>query len=105
MYQGAIITYRIGIAPLVKVTWVTEIKSVDEGRSFVDEQRFGPYKFWHHRHTFEEVAEGVLMKDHVHWAVPCEPFSSPVKALFVKPKVESIFRQRREILADYFSKE
>jgi ligand-binding SRPBCC domain-containing protein len=105
MYEGAIITYRIGLAPLVNVSWVTEIKSVDEGRSFVDEQRFGPYKFWHHRHSFEETPGGVIMRDHVHWALPVEPLTWPIKTWFVRPKVESIFRHRREILADYFSKE
>ena len=41
MYEGQIITYKVKILPGVWVPWVTEIKAVDEGKSFVDEQRFG----------------------------------------------------------------
>jgi ligand-binding SRPBCC domain-containing protein len=55
MYEGQIITYKVKILPGIWVPWVTEIKAVDEGKSFVDEQRFGPYQFWHHRHSFEEM--------------------------------------------------
>ena len=44
MFEGQIITYRVKLAPAVRISWVTEIKCVVEGRSFVDEQRFGPYK-------------------------------------------------------------
>ena len=43
------------VAPLVWVRWVTEITVAEERRAFVDEQRSGPYRFWHHRHSFEEV--------------------------------------------------
>ena len=46
MFEGRILTDRVKIAPAAHRSWVTEIKCVDEGRSFVDEQRFGPYKFW-----------------------------------------------------------
>ena len=95
MYEGQIITYRIRVAPAVKVTWVTEIKCVDEGRSFVDEQRFGPYKFWHHRHSFEAVDGGVLMRDKVHYALPFGIFGAIAHGIFVRRKVERIFRSRR----------
>ena len=44
-------------------------------RAFVDEQRFGPYKFWHHRHTFEEIPGGVLMRDLVHYGIGFGPFA------------------------------
>jgi ligand-binding SRPBCC domain-containing protein len=82
---------------------VTEIKAVDEGRSFVDEQRFGPYKFWHHRHCFEEVEGGVLMKDLVHYAMPFWPFGEFGHGMLVRPKLERIFGFRREILKKRFS--
>src|SRR6476620_10681681 len=51
LYDGQIICYRMKILPFVRVPWATEIKSVNEGISFVDEQRFGPYRFWHHHHS------------------------------------------------------
>ena len=55
MYPGLIIEYFIKPFPFVKFNWVTEITHVDEPKYFVDEQRFGPYKFWHHKHIFTEV--------------------------------------------------
>lgn len=105
VYPGAIIIHRIQIAPGLSMKWVTEIKAVEEGYSFVDEQRFGPYRFWHHRHSFEEVEGGVIIRDLVHWSVPFEPFTAPIKALFVKPKTLQIFEHRKKILADYFAKD
>ena len=102
MFDGQIITYRVRIAPLVHVTWVTEIKCVEEGRAFVDEQRFGPYKFWHHRHEFEAVPGGVLMRDKVHYALPFGPFGAIAHAIFVRRKLEWIFNFRRKLLAEKF---
>jgi ligand-binding SRPBCC domain-containing protein len=102
MFDGQIITYRVRIAPLVHVTWVTEIKCVEEGRAFVDEQRFGPYKFWHHRHEFVAVPGGVLMRDKVHYALPLGPFGEIAHALFVRRKLEWIFGFRRQLLARRF---
>ncbi len=37
---------------------------------FIDEQRFGPYAFWHHQHHFKEVIGGVEMTDEVNYAIP-----------------------------------
>lgn len=98
-FAGQIITYRIRVAPFVRLSWVTEIKCVEEGRSFIDEQRFGPYRFWHHRHLFEEVPEGVRMTDTVHYALPFGLFGSLAHLLFVRRKLQRIFGYRKEILA------
>ena len=103
MFEGQIITYRVKIAPAVWLAWVTEIKAVCEGRSFIDEQRFGPYKFWHHRHEFEPVAGGVLMRDTVHYALPFGLLGSLAHRLFVRRKLTWIFAFRREILARRFA--
>lgn len=98
MYDGQIISYRMKILPLVRVRWVTEIKSVEWGRSFVDEQRFGPYKFWHHHHTFEDIPGGVLMRDLVHYGLGFGPFGALANVVFVRKKLESIFAFRKEVL-------
>jgi len=102
MFEGQIITYRVRIAPFIHVTWVTEIKCLEERRAFVDEQRFGPYKFWHHRHEFEAVSDGVLMRDKVHYALPFWPFSEIAHFLFVRRKLEWIFNFRRTLLENRF---
>lgn len=104
MHEGQIITYKVKIAPLIWVDWVTEIKAVEERVAFVDEQRFGPYRFWHHRHHFEAVEGGVRMTDLVHYGLPFGPLGSLAHALFVRRKLEWIFGERRRILEERFGK-
>ena len=104
MVEGQIITYRIRIAPLIHVPWVTEIKSVKEPQSFIDNQISGPYTLWHHLHQFEETPEGVLMTDLVHYALPFGPFGSIADAVFVRRKLEHIFSYRRQTLEKHFGK-
>jgi len=55
MYPGMFIEYRVSPVLGIKMTWVTEITHVDEGKFFVDEQRVGPYSIWHHQHHIEEI--------------------------------------------------
>ena len=50
--------------------WVTEITHVQEPQYFADEQRFGPYALWHHKHHFKSVAGGIEMTDEVDYAIP-----------------------------------
>jgi len=104
MYDGQIITYKAKVVPLVSMTWVTEIKCVEEGVAFVDEQRFGPYRLWHHRHTFEEIDGGVLMTDVVHYVMPLGIIGEIARWLFVKEKLRRVFEFRRKILEDRFGK-
>ena len=104
MVEGQIITYRIRIAPLIHLAWVTEITSVKEPQSFIDNQISGPYSLWHHRHFFEETPEGVLMTDLVHYALPFGPFGSIAHAVFVRRKLEHIFTYRRQTLEKHFGK-
>jgi ligand-binding SRPBCC domain-containing protein len=104
MYEGQIISYKVKILPAIWVPWVTEIKAVDEGRSFIDEQRFGPYKFWHHRHTFEAVEDGVKVGDLVHYIMPLGPLGSGAHALFARRKLQRIFDFRQEVLERRFGR-
>lgn len=100
MYAGMIITYRVRPLLGVPVTWVTEITHVDEGRLFVDEQRFGPYRFWHHQHRFREVPGGVEVHDLIHYALPRG--AGPARALLVAPRLEAIFDHRMRVLEETF---
>lgn len=100
MYAGMIITYRVRPLLGVALRWVTEITHVDEGRMFVDEQRAGPYRFWHHQHLFREVPGGVEVGDVVHYALP--PGAGLLRPLLVAPRLEAIFDHRRRVLAEMF---
>ena len=50
MYPGQIIEYKVSPLKGFRINWVTEITHVIENEYFVDEQRIGPYSFWHHKH-------------------------------------------------------
>ena len=102
MFPGQIIVHRIQILPGIWSQWVTEIVEVADGHYFIDEQRSGPYRFWHHLHRFESCPEGVRILDRVHYALPFHPFSAPFHGLFIQPKLEQIFQFRREILERRF---
>ena len=102
MHEGQILVYRIRLLAGFKRAWVTEIKSVEFQRQFVDEQRFGPYRFWHHRHTFEETAEGVRMTDIIHYDVGFGVIGALVDRAYVTPTVRMIFSYREQTLSKRF---
>lgn len=70
MYAGQIIQYIVTPILGIKTTWVTEITHVKDKRYFVDEQRFGPYALWHHKHFINEINGGVEMEDIIDYKVP-----------------------------------
>lgn len=99
---GAIICYRITPLGRLKVSWITEITHLEKRRLFVDEQRFGPYKFWHHHHHFASVTGGVRITDRVHYALYGGPLAAPMHSALIRPKLENIFAYRRKTLAERF---
>lgn len=104
MYAGQIIQYNITPFPWVKMGWVTEITQVEDNRYFIDEQRFGPYAFWHHQHIFEKKNGGVLMTDILHYRVPLGIVGKLVNALFIQHKVGAIFDHRFKVLENKFGR-
>lgn len=102
MYEGQIITYEVYPFPGIKTNWVTEITQVSEGHYFVDEQRFGPYRMWHHEHRFEEQNGGVLMTDRVSYKLPFGFIGRMAHSLFVKKQLKQIFTFREAYLSQIF---
>lgn len=102
VYAGQIITYKIHPVLGIPLDWMTEITHVKEGQYFVDEQRKGPYGFWHHQHHFEETATGVKMTDIVHYALPFGIFGQLAHAIFVKKQLAAIFSYRKEKVEELF---
>ena len=103
MYAGQI-SYRVAPVPGIKTNWVTEITHVDEGKFFVDEQRFGPYSMWHHEHHFAENKNGVLMTDKVTYKIPFGFIGSIAQHLFVRRQLKGIFEYRVKALDEMFGK-
>lgn len=102
MYAGLIINYRVRPLLGVPIGWVTEITHVDEPHHFVDEQRFGPYRFWHHQHHFREVEGGTELVDIVHYAPPRSAPAAWVDRWMIAPRLQQIFAFRRQTLERLF---
>lgn len=97
-----IITYKVRPLLNIPITWVTEITHVRQPNFFVDEQRFGPYKFWHHQHIFKEVEGGIEMEDIVSYAVPFGFVGIIINRLIISEKINEIFSFRKEKLTELF---
>lgn len=103
MYAGMIITYKVKPVLNIPVTWVTEITAVKENEYFVDEQRFGPYSLWHHKHFTKPIEGGVLMTDIIHYKLPFGVFGT-IGIGFVKKKLNQIFNFRFKAVEEKFGK-
>ena len=101
-YAGLLLEYKVKIPVLGWTSWLTEIKYVTDGYSFMDEQRVGPYKLWLHKHTLEDVEGGTKMTDEIHYQMPFGPLGVIAHVLFVKRTLKQIFDYRREKLDEIF---
>lgn len=104
MYPGQIIQYKVRPIANIPMSWTTEITHVIDKKYFVDEQRFGPYSFWHHQHWFEANDKGVLMTDIVHYALPLGLLGRIANSLFVAKQLEDIFEYRFKVVDELFNR-
>ena len=102
IYAGLILHYRVTPLLNLPVGWTTEITHIDEPLRFVDEQRTGPYKLWHHEHEFRSIDGGTEICDLVHYALPLDPLSRPLHELLVRDRLIGIFQFRSAVLRDRF---
>lgn len=103
MYEGMIISYRVSPVLGIKTTWVTEITHVRDKHYFVDEQRIGPYKLWHHQHILEDTSDGVLMTDIVSYAPPFGILGKIANVLMINKKLNEIFKYRFQKVEKLFN--
>jgi ligand-binding SRPBCC domain-containing protein len=102
MYQGQLIQYIVTPILGIPTKWVTEITHVVDKKFFVDEQRFGPYALWHHKHFIKAIPGGVEMEDIVDYKVPFGVLGQMVQPFIVAPKLNEIFEYRRKKLVELF---
>lgn len=102
MFSGQIIQYIVTPIAGIKTKWVTEITHVSDLNYFVDEQRFGPYALWHHKHFIKAIPGGVEMEDIIDYKVPAGILGQLVHPFLVKPKLDEIFAYRTKKLSDLF---
>jgi len=102
VYQGQIIQYTVRPLLNIPLKWVTEITHVVKECYFVDEQRFGPYSLWHHKHFLREIDGGIEMEDIVHYKIPLGFIGEFLNFLFIKNQLNEIFEYRKKKLIEIF---
>jgi ligand-binding SRPBCC domain-containing protein len=104
MYPGQIIEYKV--TPLFGITvyWMTEITHVQHEKFFVDEQRYGPYKMWHHQHHFRSIEGGTEMTDIVHYKLPFWIAGKFANRFIVRNELKKIFAHRYHTVETLFGK-
>lgn len=103
MYQGLMIGYKVRPILGIPLTWLTEITHVEEKSYFVDEQRLGPYKIWHHEHFLEVHPEGVLMKDIVTYCIGFGILDPLLNRFLIGGQIQQIFDYRAKVLEQMFN--
>jgi ligand-binding SRPBCC domain-containing protein len=102
MYEGLMIEYRVRPLLGIPMRWITEITHVKDRNYFVDEQRKGPYKIWHHEHHFKQVEGGIEMTDIVSYEVPFGILGRLMHPIIIRPKLEAIFAYRFKVVDERF---
>ena len=104
MREGLEIEYRLKPLLGVPVGWRTRITSFKPPLSFADIELAGPYKSWHHQHTFESVPGGTLVRDEVEYEMPFGVVGELGHVLLVQTELRKIFRHRARVIEHIFEK-
>jgi len=102
IYPDLLITYSVRPILGLPIKWVTEITYAQKPHYFLDEQCFGPYKFWRHQHHFITIDGGVEMTDVVNYALPFWVLGRIAHGIFVQRQLLEIFKFRRDFLQRHF---
>jgi ligand-binding SRPBCC domain-containing protein len=98
---GTLIHYQLTWHGL-PMRWTTLIEEWQAPAKFVDVQLKGPYRLWHHTHTFEACDGGTIIRDEVQYAVPFGALGDFFAGWKVKRDVERIFDYRTSQIAEIF---
>lgn len=102
VYAGQVMTYKVKPLLGIPLAWMTEITHVEPLKYFVDEQRKGPYKLWHHQHHFKAIDGGVEMMDLVHYRLPFGIIGNITNSVLVKRELRKIFTYRYQKIIELF---
>ena len=102
VYAGQVMTYTVKPLLGIPLEWMTVITQVERNKFFIDEQRKGPYRLWHHQHHFKPIEGGVEMTDLVHYRLPMGIIGQILHQPLVRKKLEEIFLYRYSRIQDLF---
>ena len=93
LQAGTLIDYKLQLHG-IPFRWQSLIGEWNPVTNFSDTQIRGPYKKWHHTHTFIEQNGGTLIRDHAVYRLPFGVPGDTVAYPFVKKDLEKIFSYR-----------
>jgi ligand-binding SRPBCC domain-containing protein len=102
MVKGMAINYIVKPVLNLPLKWETEIIQTRDYHSFIDVQRKGPYRLWHHIHMFKEDYNGIIMYDEIKYVVPFGCIGKIMHKLFIRKRIEDIFNYRKKKLKELF---
>jgi ligand-binding SRPBCC domain-containing protein len=100
--RGTLIHYRLKLRGL-PLRWTSEIILWEPPHQFADVQVRGPYKLWHHTHSFVEEGAGTRITDEVLYKLPFGPIGKLAHWAAVRRDVERIFAYREEKVRSLFA--
>lgn len=100
IYPGLLLEYRVRPFGRAECPWIAEITHVEEGVRFVDEQRIGPYRLWHHEHHFRLVDGRVEVRDVVLYVLPGGRAGRVVASRAVERRLKAIFDYRERAVQE-----
>jgi ligand-binding SRPBCC domain-containing protein len=99
--KGTRIRYRLRLHG-IPLRWESVISEAVDGEMFADEQVTGPYSYWHHEHRFRQEDAGVMIEDHVEYALPLGLLGRIAHTLAVRRQLRRIFDYRHARIAEMF---
>ncbi len=103
--EGTLIDYQLRLRG-IPMRWRTRIDSWIPNQRFVDTQVRGPYRLWHHTHSFQpEVRDGIdgtLLRDRVRFRLPFGLFGEAIAGAWVRKDVRGVFEYRHEAISRFF---
>jgi ligand-binding SRPBCC domain-containing protein len=82
----------------LRFPWVSKFKNVVVPLTFTDVQTIGPFAHWEHKHTFEPVDGGTLIRDEITYSVPGWFIGDWLLGALVARQLVDTFQYRGELL-------
>ena len=98
MKPGLLLDYKLKLRG-IPIRWRTEITEWEPPKGFVDIQLKGPYKVWHHRHSFVPDEGGSLVLDEVVYRATGGWLANKI---LVQKDLQKVFTYRQQVLHERF---
>ncbi|MEO6235593.1 MAG: SRPBCC family protein [Vicinamibacterales bacterium] len=101
--DGAHVSLLVGPAPF-SLRWDLEHRDYQHGRSFTDQQRSGPFRYWKHVHRMiPEGPDACVLEDTIEYELPLGRVGWLVGRLFVERKLRRLFAFRHDVTRRAFA--